>query len=113
MKEAAAMNAALFPMLQDSTAWLVGGGVSLLTAVIGLIRYWLRLRFLRHVYDRNGDRRDLKVAGEASRSGWLRPTRREEERLGPGQDRDAPPGPAADDHEAERWSNARGHSGYA
>lgn len=36
-----------------------------------LLRYWLRLRFLRHAFDRNGDRKDLKMAGKVTAPGWL------------------------------------------
>jgi len=37
----------------------------------GLLRYWLRLRFLRSAFERNGDRKDLKVAGKVTAPGWL------------------------------------------
>jgi hypothetical protein len=36
-----------------------------------LLRYWLRLRFLRHTFDRSGDRKDLEVAGKVTAPGWL------------------------------------------
>ncbi len=42
---------------------LVGGGGSLVAA-FATIRFWLRLRFLKHVYDRGGAR-DLRAAGSA------------------------------------------------
>lgn len=35
-----------------------------------LFRYWLRLRFLRHAFDRSGDRNDLEVAGKVTAPGW-------------------------------------------
>jgi hypothetical protein len=37
----------------------------------GLVRYWLRLRFLRGAFERNGDRKDLEVAGKVTAPGWL------------------------------------------
>ena len=37
----------------------------------GLARYWLRLRFLTRAFERNGDRRDLEVAGKVTAPGWL------------------------------------------
>ncbi len=39
----------------------------------GLLRYWLRLRFLRSAFERNGDRKDLEVAGKVTAPGWLGP----------------------------------------
>jgi len=36
-----------------------------------LFRFWLRLRFLRHAFDRSGDRKDLEVAGKVTAPGWL------------------------------------------
>ena len=38
---------------------------------LGLVRYWLRLRFLRQTFERNGDRKDLEVAGKVTAPGWL------------------------------------------
>jgi hypothetical protein len=35
------------------------------------LRYWLRLRFLRHTFDRSGDRNDLEMAGKVTAPGWL------------------------------------------
>lgn len=37
----------------------------------GLVRYWLRLCFLRRAFERNGDRNDLEVAGKVTAPGWL------------------------------------------
>ena len=37
-----------------------------LSSAAVLVRYWLRLRFLRHVYDKGGAK-DLAVAGRALR----------------------------------------------
>jgi len=37
----------------------------------GLARYWLRLHFLRSAFERNGDRKDLEVAGKVTAPGWL------------------------------------------
>ncbi len=54
-------------------AWLwaaVSGGIPLATALIGLVRYRMRLAFLRHIYDRCGDRRDLEAAGRALAPVW-------------------------------------------
>lgn len=44
--------------------WLVllSGGVAV--GLFATIRFWLRLRFLRHVYD-HGGARDLQAAGSA------------------------------------------------
>ena len=39
-------------------------------AASGLVRYWLRLRFLRRAFERNGDRKDLAVAGKVTAPGW-------------------------------------------
>jgi hypothetical protein len=46
-------------------ALLLSGGV--VSAALGALQSWLRLRFLRHVYDRGGPA-DLGVAGAAVRS---------------------------------------------
>lgn len=51
------------------TVWfwvqLTASGATVAAALIGAIRYWLRIRFLRHVFDRAGVRNDLDVAGRA------------------------------------------------
>lgn len=39
--------------------------------VTGLIRYRMRLGFLRDTFSRSGDRRDLEVAGKVTAPGWL------------------------------------------
>lgn len=46
-------------------ALLLSGGV--VSAALGVLQWWLRLRFLRHVYDRGGPA-DLSMAGVALRS---------------------------------------------
>lgn len=38
--------------------------------IIGLIRYKMRLDFMRHVYDAKKDRRDLRIAGEITAPAW-------------------------------------------
>lgn len=47
---------------------LAGSGLS---AVFASLRYWMRLRFCRHVFDRAGSREDLRVAGLVTAHGWL------------------------------------------
>lgn len=49
---------------------VVSGGVPLATALVRLVRYRMRLAFLRHIYDRCGDRRDLEAAGRALAPIW-------------------------------------------
>jgi hypothetical protein len=44
---------------------------SVVTGGYGLVRYRMRLRFLRETFDRNGDRRDLEVAGRVTSPGWM------------------------------------------
>lgn len=52
-------------------AWVaVSGGVPLAMALVRLVRYRMWLTFLRHVYERHGDRRDLKAAGRALAPVW-------------------------------------------
>src|SRR4051794_27287624 len=59
-------------------AWVaVSGGLPLATAVVGLIRYKMRLDFLQHVYDKGKDRRDLEVAGKVSAPAWTVARRRD------------------------------------
>ena len=48
----------------------VSGGGSIALALVALVRYRMRLTFLRHVFDRHGDRRDLEAAGRALAPGW-------------------------------------------
>ena len=50
--------------MPGSGMWLVllSGGVGI--GLLATIRFWLRLRFLRHVYD-HGGARDLLTAGSA------------------------------------------------
>jgi hypothetical protein len=66
---------------------LVSGGCSIVAALIGLVRYWMRLQFLRDVFERHGDRRDLDVAGNVTSPGWSaisqRARRRRRQQQGP------------------------------
>ncbi len=42
--------------------------VSIVTGVGGIvavIKEWMKLSFLRHVFDRHGDRKDLEIGGQA------------------------------------------------
>ena len=41
-------------------------------AVVLLIGWHERLKFLAHAFDRNGDRRDLKAAARATKLKWFR-----------------------------------------
>ena len=51
-------------------AWLVASGaLSLASAIIGLIRYRMRLKFLRHVFDAR-EPKDLEAAGRALAPFW-------------------------------------------
>lgn len=60
----------MWPM--SSMTWVViSGAVPFATALVGLVRYWMRLAFLRHIYDHHGDRLDLEVAGRALAPVWL------------------------------------------
>jgi len=73
-------------------AWVVvSGGVTLPTALVGLVRYRMRLAFLRYVYDRRGDRLDLEAAGRALASVW--PTLGRNGQPAPSTPIDAPPAP--------------------
>lgn len=55
-----------------STPEIVLTAVSSISAgSYGLVRYWLRLRFLRETFERNGDRKDLETAGKVTAPGWL------------------------------------------
>jgi hypothetical protein len=50
-----------------STTNIVIATVSFMSAGdYGLLRYWLRLDFLRSAFERNGDREHLKVAGKVT-----------------------------------------------
>jgi hypothetical protein len=43
---------------------------SVVTGGYRLVRYRMRLRFLRDTFNRNGDRKDLEVAGRVTSPGW-------------------------------------------
>lgn len=73
-------------------AWVtVSGGVPLAIALVRLVRYRMRLTFLRHVYDRHGDRRDLEAAGRALAPVW--PTVGHNGQPAPSTPTNAPPTP--------------------
>jgi hypothetical protein len=60
----------VWPM--SSMTWVViSGAVPCATALVGLLRYRMRLAFLRHIYDHHGDRLDLEAAGRALAPVWL------------------------------------------
>lgn len=61
--------------MPDPGLWLAVCGGSGMLGLFTTIRYWLRLRFLRHVYDRGGAP-DLRVAGSALHATARRPCRR-------------------------------------
>lgn len=44
---------------------VLAGIVPAISGVVAVIRYRMRLSFLRHVFDRAGDRKDLEIAGKA------------------------------------------------
>ncbi len=44
---------------------------SIITGGYGLLRYRMRLHLLRETFNRNGDRRDLEVAGRVTSPGWM------------------------------------------
>jgi len=47
--------------------WLVpvvAGEASVMTAAISLVKYRMRLKFYKHVFDRNSDRDHLESAGK-------------------------------------------------
>lgn len=74
-------------------SWVVVSGavVPLATALISLVRYRMRLTFLRYIYDRHGDRLDLEAAGRALAPVWLAPHRSGQH--APSTVGDAPPMP--------------------
>lgn len=51
--------------------WVYALAGSGLPAAFASLRYWMRLRFCRHVFDRAGSREDLRVAGLVTAHGWL------------------------------------------
>ncbi len=55
------------------STWTIVLGIvgSLVTGGFSLLRYRMRLHFLGETFDRNGDRRDLEVAGRVTSPGWM------------------------------------------
>ena len=48
----------------------ISGTVAVIRLWMAVIRLWLMLSFLRHVFDRAGDRKDLEAAGKAISPHW-------------------------------------------
>lgn len=42
----------------------------IISGVVAVIQLWMKLSFLRHVYDRAGDRKDLEIAGKVISPRW-------------------------------------------
>lgn len=61
----------MWPMSPMMIWVVISGEVPLATALVGLVRYRMRLTFLRHIYDNHGDRLDLEAAGRALAPAWL------------------------------------------
>jgi hypothetical protein len=53
------------------TSVVLAGIVPAISGVVTVIRHRMTLAFLRHVFDRAGDRRDLEVAGKVISPGWI------------------------------------------
>ena len=49
---------------------VVAGGASVMTAAISLVKYRMRLKFYKYVFDRNSDRDDLESAGKVVHPRW-------------------------------------------
>lgn len=52
------------------TSVVLASIVPTISGVVAVIRHRMTLSFLRHVFDRAGDRKDLEIAGKVISPGW-------------------------------------------
>lgn len=74
------------------TSVILAAIVPAISGVVAVIRHWMTLKFLRHVFDRAGDRKDLEIAGKVIPSRWTAITERLRRELSSGQRRAQPQG---------------------
>jgi hypothetical protein len=52
------------------TSVVLASIVPAVSGLVAVIRHRMTLSFLRHVFDRTGDRKDLEIAGKVIAPGW-------------------------------------------